>query len=313
LRLSNGDAALVRYERRSRLARKGAVAALHDSEASSPRLRFLRRVWQRLGRAHAKVMGGGVAFFGVLAVLPGLFALLSLYGLLADLRHVQEHADALAGLLPRQVRAAIQAELMEQVSHSAGVRGLELVGSVLVSSWSATSATEALMAAVSSVRGERETRGWLRLNLTAFLLTLTGVVFSAIAMAALFVFPSLLLRLGLARPGVETVSWLRWPLLAGVLLVGLALLYRFGSPCRSERWRWITLGSLVATFLWLSASAFFSWFVARHTSYVGLDGSIKALTVLLAWFWIAGAIVIIGAAIDAERGATLPCRSLDDA
>lgn len=293
--------ALVRDGRRFNLA-KGAVAPLHDSEASARHLRLLRRVWERLGRAHAKLMAGGVAFFGVLAVFPGLFALLSLYGLLADLQHVQEHADALAGLLPRQVRAAIQTDLMEQVSQSRGVLGIELVGSVLLSSWSATNATEAVMAAITAVRGERESRSWFRLNLTAFLLTLAGVVFSAVSMAG-----AVCVSLGARSPRatergrrnreLATMATARLGVAGGI---GGSLSLRLASQGREmalDQRR-----SAIATVLWLSASAFFSWFVARHSSYTGLDGSIKTLTVLLAWFLMAGGIVIVGAAIDAEMG-----------
>jgi membrane protein len=282
------------------------MAASHDSDLSPRHHGIVRRIWQRLGRAHAKVVAGGVAFFGVLAVFPALFALLSLYGLVADLGDVQAHAGALAGLLPRQVRAAIQTELMDQVSQSTGVLGIEFMASVLLASWSATSATAAQMEAVAAVRGKPESRNRLRVKLTAFFLTLGGVAFGAVALAMLFAAPSVLARLGLAHASAQIVTWLRWPVLAGVLLLGLAALYRYSSPDHPKQWRWISPGISFAASVWLSASALFSWFVARHTSYAGLDGSIAALTVLFAWFFIAAAIVVVGAAIDAESGLNRP-------
>jgi membrane protein len=247
-------------------------------------------------------MAGGVAFFGFLSVFPALFALLSVYGLWADPRDVERQMRALGGLLPRQVRDAMTSELMAVVSRSPGTLGVELVASFLTASWAATKGTHALMIAVAVVRDERESRSQIQVTVIALLLTIAGVVSGAVAFAALLAFPSLLVRVGLSRFGADLVGWLRWPLLAALLLLGLAILYRYGPPRVPPGRRWITPGTLVATGLWLCGSSLFSWFVPTHTSYAGLDGSIAAITVLLTWFLISAYIFILGAAIDAESG-----------
>ena len=92
----------------------------------------------------------------------------------------------------------------------------------------------------------------------------------------------------------------RWPLLALVVLIFLALLYRYG-PCRhSAKWRWVTAGSVFATVLWLIASAGFSFYVSHFANYDKIYGSLGAVVVLLFWLYLSFYIVLLGAEINAE-------------
>jgi membrane protein len=92
----------------------------------------------------------------------------------------------------------------------------------------------------------------------------------------------------------------RWPLLALVVLTFLALLYRYGPCRRSAKWRWVSVGSLFATVMWLIASAGFSFYVSNFAHYDRTYGSLGAVIVLLFWLYISFYIVLVGAEINAE-------------
>ncbi|MGZ8400831.1 MAG: YihY/virulence factor BrkB family protein, partial [Methyloceanibacter sp.] len=91
-----------------------------------------------------------------------------------------------------------------------------------------------------------------------------------------------------------------WPLLALIVLLFLSLLYRYGPCRRSAKWRWVTVGSLFATIIWLIASAGFSFYVSNFAHYDRTYGSLGAVIVLLFWLYISFYIVLLGAEINAE-------------
>ena len=212
------------------------------------------RVWRDLTSGRATIMAGGVAFYGFLALFPGLFALLALYGLVADRHDVEEQMSGFGRLLPQQVRDAMQTELLAQVNSSAGTLGIELVGSILVAAWSAANGNQALMIAIAEIHGQRESRSRVRVILTALLLTLVAIVSGAIALAAVVALPVMRAGLGLSSTAGPLLSWLRWPALAGILLwIGrpvpvwpparsreMALGYRRLGDCRVPLALWVS-------------------------------------------------------------------------
>jgi membrane protein len=261
---------------------------------------MLRGVFRQVTRGRATLMAGGVAFYGFLALFPSLFALLAVYGLVANPHDVEEHMNGLGRLLPRQVREAMQTELLEQVRASAGTLGLELAGSLGIAVWSATSGTEALMIAIADIHHQGESRSRLRVSLTALLLTLAAIVGGAVTLGATAAVTVLQARHALSGTVGHLVAWLRWPVLATLLALGLAVLYRYAPPRGLTNGHGVGPGSSIAACLWLCGSSVFSWFVAHYTSYTRLDGSIAAITILLTWFLMSAYIVILGAAIDVE-------------
>jgi len=98
----------------------------------------------------------------------------------------------------------------------------------------------------------------------------------------------------------DTVSLVRWPILAALELVGLGLLYRLAPRRRNPRWEWLRAGTLAATGLWLIGSAAFSFYVSRFDSYDRTYGSIGAVVVLLMWFYVSAYIILAGAELNAE-------------
>ncbi|HEX2247796.1 MAG TPA: YihY/virulence factor BrkB family protein, partial [Arthrobacter sp.] len=96
------------------------------------------------------------------------------------------------------------------------------------------------------------------------------------------------------------ISLARWPALALLMIVALAMLYRF-APCRrAAKWRWVSPGAAVATLLWLLGSAAFSSYVANVHSYNETLGALGVVMLFLTWFYLTSFAVLVGAELNAE-------------
>ncbi|NBC14220.1 MAG: YihY family inner membrane protein [Gammaproteobacteria bacterium] len=258
------------------------------------------RVVQRFMQESLGLVAAGVGFYSLLGLFPAIAALVTTYDLVFDPAQIQTQFDAVQGLIPAQVHELISARLQSAAGGTEEGLGFGLAGAVLLSFWGATRGTRALIIALNIAYDESEQRGLIRLNLLAYGLTLFLVLVLALAIVATVAVPIVINLVSLGTVPKVLTAWLRWPLLAAVALLALAILYRYGPSRRAPRWRWLPVGSLVAGVLWLAASGFFSFYVANFGSYDATYGSLGAVIVLLLWLYLSAAAVIFGAAINAE-------------
>lgn len=257
---------------------------------------ILLRTWGQIGQDNVGLVAAGVAFYGLLGLFPGIAALVSIYGLIADPSQVQQQFQAMSGVMPDELQR-ILGEQMGKVAGS-GTRALSVAvaGSLVLAMWSASKGTKALMTAMNVAYGEDERRGLLVLNLTALGLTAFFILLFVAALVAVVVAPTLLAAFGVGR----LVGLLGWPLIIAVLLVALAILYRFAPSREQAKWRWVSPGSIAAIVLWLAASVAFSTYVRNFGSYNETYGSLGAVVGLMMWLWLSAFIVIMGAELNAE-------------
>jgi membrane protein len=273
------------------------------SGASTPGpspLQILKRVWDELGRDHVSMLAAGLAFYSFLAIFPGLSAAISLYGLVADRVDIEHHLKVLAGILPAEALKLISDQVHQLVSAPPAKLGLGLLVSLALALWSAMSATSMLMQTLTIAYEEEDDRGILYFYALALGLTLGEIGFALIALALVAGIPAVLAALPLPPFWGEAVSMMRWPILAGLVLLGLGLLYRLAPRRHEPRWEWLAPGTVAAALLWLIASAGFSIYVARFGSYDKTYGSIGAVVVLLMWFYLTGYIILVGAELNSE-------------
>jgi membrane protein len=159
---------------------------------------------------------------------------------------------------------------------------------------------KALITGLSLAFGQKETRGFIRLNVTAFLFTMAAIVFAAISIGAVIVFPVVLSFFRLPHVSAQLIRWLRWPTLTLAALLALSVAYRYGPARPLPGRRWVSIGSVAATALWLLGSAVFSWFVTATAGGDRIEGSLGVVITLLTWFLLSAYVVILGAELDAE-------------
>ena len=114
------------------------------------------------------------------------------------------------------------------------------------------------------------------------------------------VLPLILSSVGLGGATATLARIARWPALFVLLLIALAVLYRYGPDRKRARWQWVSIGSVFAAVAWIAASFLFSWFLAHFANYNATYGSLGAAVGLMMWLWISATVVLLGAELNAE-------------
>jgi membrane protein len=226
-------------------------------------------------------IAAGVTFFVLLSIFPGIAALVAVYGLFADPSSIGQHLNDLSGVLPGGATQVIGDQLTRLTSQPRSQLGFALAFGVAVSLWSANAGMKALFDALNVVYGEKEQRGFIRLNTISLAFTLGALIFMMIAVSAIAVLPLALGYLGLSG-GVEWLVALgKWPLLVVTIAFGIALIYRYGPSRKEPQWRWVSWGSALAALLWLATSVLFSWYAGNFGNYDKTYGSLGAAVGLM--------------------------------
>jgi membrane protein len=259
---------------------------------------ILWRVFWAISRHRILSTSGGVAFFSLLAVFPGIAAIVSLYGLFADASTIGKHLSLLSGLLPEGVLQLIAETLIFRQGNE--TLGTAFIVGLLIALVSANSGMAALFDALNVVYNEREKRSLVCLYATTFLFTLAGIVFVIFAIAGVVVLPLMLKFVGLATRTEWLLAVLRWPILFATIVISLACIYRYGPSRKDARWRWVTWGSIAGAFLWMGTSMLFSWYVATFDTYNKMYGSLGAGVGFMVWLWISAVVVLLGGELNAQ-------------
>ena len=291
-------------------SRRGDRVALGDrrgrfAEGPSeiPRLGWkdiLLRVYNGISDDRILANAASVAYYVLLALFPGIAALVSIYGLFADPIMMISHVDAVAGFAPGGAIDIVRDQLTRLSAQGSTTLGVSSLVGLVISLWSANSAIKALFDSLNVVYEEKEKRSFVRFNLVTLSFTIVTIAFLLIALSFIIVLPVALNYLPL--PGVTTLLLEigRWPILLLLVTLGLTLIYRYG-PCRAEpRWQWITWGSAFAAIVWLTASVLFSWYAANFGSFNKTYGSLGAVIGFMTWVWLSIIVVLIGAKFNAE-------------
>lgn len=261
---------------------------------------ILLRTRQEITDDHLSIVAAGVAFYALLALFPAIAALVSLWGLVFDPQQIAKQVESVSGMLPQEAASIIKSQARKVASGAGGGLTLAAIGGVLLAIYSAGKGTKALMEGLNIVNDETESRGFLKLNLVALVMTFCGIVGLVIALGLIAALPAFMGNLGLGRTLEALVMWLRWPLLFAFALTGLAVVYRY-APSRDEpRWRWVSWGATAATTVWVVASLLFSIYVRNFGSYNETYGSLGAVIILLMWLWLSAYVVLLGAELNSE-------------
>jgi membrane protein len=261
---------------------------------------ILIRVYHNITEHRVVSIGAGVAFFALLAIFPGIAALVSIYGLFADPNQISSHLESMSGVLPGGAIDVLRDQLSRLATQGKGTLGLSFLISLAISLWSANSGVKALFDALNVVYGEQEKRSFIKLNALSLAFTVGILVFLILALIAVVGIPIALNYIGLEGASDLLIRLLRWPVLLACIAVLVAALYRYGPSRAKPQWRWITWGSAVAAILWIIASALFSWYAGNFGAYNKTYGSLGAVIGFMTWIWISAMVILLGAELDAE-------------
>jgi len=275
----------------------------------NPAAARLRRGWHLVrcisaeaDRDNLGIVSAGVAFYAFLAIFPALAALVSVYGLVTDSVQAEQQLRAISSLLPLEAYMILVTQVRSVAATPGTALGLGVAGGLLLAVWSASKGTKALITALNIAYGGGEQRGFFRRNGVALLITFAGVVAAVLSLFLVAVIPAVLSFFELPPQFRVVISLIRWSLLALLIALGLALLYRFAPSTRLKgvpKRGGLTPGAVLAALLWLLASALFSWYAASFGDYNKTYGSVGAIAMLLLWFSFGAYAILLGAELDA--------------
>jgi membrane protein len=261
---------------------------------------LLRRSWKDAKADQMPLLSAGVAFYAFLAFVPMLIAVVLLYGLVSTPEDVAEQLDSFGSALPTSAEELLREQMESLASAPERSLGIGLVVALAVALWSASNGVGNLLTAINVAYDAKDERGFVKNKLVALGFTIAAIVFLALAVALVAAVPVVL-------GAIDAPGWVRviaqagrWLGLVVAVLVALAVLYRWGPHGDGQVFRWLTVGSVVATALWLVGSLGFSVYVDNFGSYGKTYGSLAGVVVLLLWLWLTAFAVLFGAEINAE-------------
>jgi membrane protein len=260
----------------------------------------LWRTYHEISEDRVTMVAAAVTYFLLLSMVPALTALVSIYGLFTDPATVTSHVQSLSTVVPEGGMTIIEEQLTRLSSTGETTLGFALLLSLGIALWSASAGVKTLFEAMNIAYEERESRSFIKLNATALLFTLAGLLAVVAMLGVAVVVPVVFNVLGLGS-GLEWLVQIgSYVVLALFLLGGIAVLYRFGPSRQKAQWKWVTPGALFAVAAIIIVSILFSWYASNFANYNETYGSLGGLIALLTWIWISMTVLIIGAELNSE-------------
>ena len=297
----SADEPLVLQQRRARQPDRGRDAEVPARIPWRGWKDILWRTYAEISDDRLMLIAAGVVFYAMLATVPAITALVSMYGLFAKASGINEHLNFIAGVMPGGAYDLISEQIVRIAGNSDGKLTVAFIVALGLALWSANAGMKAIFDALNVVYDEDEKRSFIKLNLISLCFTFGAVVVLLLAIGSVVVLPLVLAYLGFAaEQQAGFLPLLRWPALFVVVIVGLAVLYRFGPSRRHAKWRWVSVGSVLAALAWIAVSLAFSWYLSKFADYNATYGSLGAVIGLMMWLWISTLVILVGAELNSE-------------
>lgn len=259
------------------------------------------RAWHEAGEDNISLVASGVAFCGVLAMVPMLGAMVLSYGLIASPDTVVGNMQSLTSVMPAEA-AKLVGDQLANVLHTAGTKkGFGLLLALAIALYGAMKGAGAIVTSLNIAYDEEEKRSFIRLNLLALAITIGALLLALLSIVSIAAMGHLQ-KLFPHTPGVFLIlgKILSYVVMAAVGAAAAATLYRYG-PDRSEpKWTWLTPGSAFTAVLWLLVTLGFGFYVANFGSYDATYGTLGGAIVLLTWLYLSAYILLLGAELNCE-------------
>ena len=248
-------------------------------------------------------IAAALTYFSVLSIFPALIALFSLLGVFGQGKAA---ADAILGIIeqaaPGETANTIRGPI-EQIASSPGA-GIALITGIVLAVWSASGYVGAFSRAMNRIYEIEEGRPFWKLKPAQLLVTVIGIVLLFIAATILVVSGPVTAAVGdaLGIGDVAQTLWsiLKWPVLAFIVVLMVAILYYATPNAKQPKFRWISIGALIAIVVLALATLAFGLYVGNFSNYDRTYGSLAGIVIFLLWLWIANLALLFGAEFDAE-------------
>ncbi len=262
---------------------------------------ILGRVWVKIGWDNIGLLAAGIAFYAFLSIVPLLGALVMTYGLIADPKTIADHMNAIIRVVPKDAAKLILDQLVSLITTASGKKGLGLLVALLVSIYGATRASGAIIMALNVVYEQHERRSIIKTTALSFAMIVGAVLVAIVGLLAASVLALVGKAAAVLGPlAAFAISVATWVVAALLACVGIGVTYRIAPDRRGAQWQWLSVGSAIATVLWLAATVGFGAYAASFGNYNATYGSLGAVVVMLMWLYVSSYAILLGAEINAE-------------
>ncbi|MGW0634916.1 YihY/virulence factor BrkB family protein [Nocardia salmonicida] len=268
-----------------------------------------RSWWGVLRRTVAEFMEDNVTdwaaaltYYSVMSIFPGIIVLTALLGLL-DPSATDSFIHTIEQLGPG-LGTELLIDVIRELQGSRSLAGPLAIVGVVTALWTASGYIGAFIRASNTVYDTEEGRPiWktlpLRVGLTAVMVLLIALCVVGVLFTGRFA-EAAGEWLGIGSIGVLIWDIVKWPVLAVLVSLGVALLYWAAPNAQQPGFRWLSPGSVLAVLVWIAASAGFTLYLANFNSYNKVYGSLAGAVAFLVWLWLSNVAVLLGAEFDAE-------------
>jgi membrane protein len=247
-------------------------------------------------------LAASLTYYTVLALFPGLLAVVSILGLVSDPKKTIDTLLDLVNNIGGEQVVSLLRDPIEGLVRSPAAPITFIVG-VVGALWSASGYVGAFGRAMNRIYNVREGRPIWKLRPTMLGVTLFTVVLLVLGLLALVSGP--LARsfgdvIGLGDAAATVLSIVQWPILLVIAIIVVAVLYYWAPNVKQPKFRWVSGGSIVAILILVIASVGFGFYVGNFSNYNATYGSLGGVIVFLLWVWITNNALLFGAEFDAE-------------
>ena len=269
----------------------------------------VKRLVKEISEDNLTDWAAALTYYGVLAMFPAVIALVSIVGLVFDPRQITNALTSVLNTVAPGTAAQTFSGVIEQLAGSRSAAGLGLILGLAGALWSASGYVGAFTRAANVIWETPEGRPFWKLKPLQLLLTLIGVLFTALIAGAVIlsgpIANALGEAIGLSGTALTVFRLGKWPVMALIVALMIAVLYYMAPNVRLRGFKWVSPGAAVALLVWVVASALFAFYVANFGSYNKTYGTLAGIIVFLIWFWLTNLALLIGVELDAERERTL--------
>jgi membrane protein len=262
-----------------------------------------RKTFREFSDDQCTDLAAALTYYSVLALFPAVVALTSVLGLVDQgTQAVETVLDILRNLGGGSIVDSIEGPLLE-LSRSQSA-GLALVLGLAGALWSASGYVVAFGRAMNRIYEMPEGRPVWKLRPAMLLLTVVLVILVAVVLLALIVTGPVAQAvgdaIGIGSTAVTVWNIAKWPVLLVVVVLIVALLYYATPNVKQPKFRWVSVGAVLAILTWIVLSVAFGFYVANFSSYDKTYGTLGGVIAFLLWLWLTNLALLLGAELDAE-------------
>ena len=271
---------------------------------------LLKRTYKEVWEDHLDAFAGNLTYKGLFALFPFSVFLLSLLGLFGVPEFLGTLFDRASAVLPEGAAAFLEDQLLGlAASNAKGAFTAGAIFSLLLALWGVSGAFRSVIDAMNVMYEVEEARPRWKRYLLSVLLSLGTAALLLFALALIVFGPQLGAAFGntVGLGSVFRLLWnvVQWPVLFCEVLLAFSLVYYF-APDVEQRFRWVSLGTIIAVTLWIVFSVLFALYVNNFGSYNATYGSLAGVAIFLIYIYWSALIMLIGAEMNQVTEGHIP-------